>query len=92
MDSEKEYTMHSKSDNTKCTCYTDVNEVANKLFESLCSRYQINLETSMKEKDFTFDLEQFFLYYKCHKVIFRRGGSYIDSPDWMKKKKTTINQ
>ena len=31
------------------------------------------------------------LYYKCHKVSFRRGGSDIDSPDWIKKKKTTIN-
>ena len=27
------------------------------------------------------------MYYKCHKVNFRRGDSYIDSPDWMKKKK-----
>ena len=45
MDSEIEHKMHTKSDNTKCTCYTDVNEVANELFESLCSRYQINLET-----------------------------------------------
>ena len=31
------------------------------------------------------------MYYKCHKVDFRLGGSYIDSPDWIKKKKTTIN-
>ena len=27
--------------------------------------------------------------YKCNKVNFRRGGSYIDSPDWIKK--ATIN-
>ena len=33
----------------------------------------------MKGQDFTFDLEQFFVL--CHKVIFRRGDSYIDSPD-----------
>ena len=31
------------------------------------------------------------MYCKCHKVNFRRDGSYIDSPDWMKKKKATIN-
>ena len=31
------------------------------------------------------------MYYKCHKVYFRRGGSYIDFADWIKKKKTTIN-
>ena len=28
---------------------------------------------------------------KCHKVNFKRGGSYNDSPDWIKKKKATIN-
>ena len=28
------------------------------------------------------------MYYGCHKVNFRRGGSYIDSPDWIKKKKS----
>ena len=31
------------------------------------------------------------LYYKCHKIGFKRGGSYIDSPDWIKHKKATIN-
>ena len=31
------------------------------------------------------------MYYMRHKVNFRRGGSHIDSPDWIIKKKTTIN-
>ena len=31
------------------------------------------------------------MYYKCHKVNFRRKGSYLDSPDWIKKKKATTN-
>ena len=46
----------------------------------------------MKRSDFIFDLVQ-LMYYKCHKVSFIRGGSYIDSPDWTKKKKkkATIN-
>ena len=31
-------------------------------------------------------------YHKLHKIsINRGGGSYIDSPDWIKNKKTTIN-
>ena len=39
-----------------------------------------------------FDYAQ-LLYYKCHKTnYFNRGVSYIDSPDWInKKKKVTIN-
>ena len=31
------------------------------------------------------------MYYKCHKVCIIRGSSYIDSADWIKKKKATIN-
>ena len=44
----------------------------------------------MKGREFVFDYVQ-FLYYKCHKKKFSRGGSYIDSPDWIKNKKATIN-
>ena len=39
---------------------------------------------------FNFDSVQ-LSQYRCHKINFERGGSYIDSPDWTKKKKTTIN-
>ena len=31
------------------------------------------------------------LYYKYHKINPNHGGSYIDSPDWIKNKKKTIN-
>ena len=41
----------------------------------------------MRGNDFIFDSVQ-FVYYKCHKVNFRCGGSYINSPDWIKKKKS----
>ena len=82
--------MHSNSDNVKCRPYSDANDVIEKLFKSLCSRYQENLETSMKESDFIFDSVQ-LMYYKCHKINFIRGSSYIDSPNWIKNKKATIN-
>ena len=39
----------------------------------------------MKESDFIFYLVQ-LMYYRCHKVHFKSGGSYIDSPDWIKGK------
>ena len=42
----------------------------------------------MKRSDFIFDSVQ-LMCYKCHKVNFIR--SCIDSPDWIKKKKATIN-
>ena len=31
------------------------------------------------------------MYYKLHKTSLDRGGSYIDSPEWLKGKKSTIN-
>ena len=44
----------------------------------------------MRGSDFIFDSDQ-HMYYKCHKVNFKRRGSYIESPDWIKIKKATIN-
>ena len=79
-----------RSDNIEFTCCNDANEIIDKLFKPLCSRYQGNLETSIKGSDFIFDSVQ-LMYYKCHKVNFKRGGSYIDSPEWIKKKKIKIN-
>ena len=31
------------------------------------------------------------LYYKLHKISLNRGGSYIDSPKWLKNKMATKN-
>ena len=47
--------MHSKSDKTEIMIYDTADEVIIELFESLCNRYQIELETSMKGSDFLFD-------------------------------------
>ena len=65
-------------------------EVTEELFQSLLSRYQIRLETSMKGSAFVFEGVH-LLYYKCHELNPNRGGSYIDSPNWIKNKKVTIN-
>ena len=51
-DTEEERVMHSNSDNIKFTSYNDANEVVNELFESLRSKYQDNLETSMRGSNF----------------------------------------
>ena len=79
-DAEEECVMHSSNNNIKFTFYNDPNEVADELFEPIRSRYQGNLETSMRRADFIFDSVQ-LMYCKCHKVYFRRGGSYTDSLD-----------
>ena len=64
--------MYSKSNNIKFRFYNDVNEVIVELFESLSSRYQRTLKTSMEGSEFIFDSVQ-LMYYRCHKVNFKRG-------------------
>ena len=44
----------------------------------------------MRGSDFVFDGAN-FLYYDFSKISISRGGSYIDSPKWLKNKKSTIN-
>ena len=89
-DVDEERVMYSKSDNIKFMLYDNANDVVNEIFGSLISRYQIVLEISMRGSDFIFDSVQ-LMYYKCHKVNFKCGASYIDSPDRIRKKKATIN-
>ena len=44
----------------------------------------------MKGSEFIFDSVD-KLYYNLNKISLNRGGSYIDSTEWIKKKKTIIN-
>ena len=81
--------MHSKSDNIETMINDEADEVIKELFDSLKNRYQNNFE-SMKGSEFVFDYVP-LLYYKCHKINLNYGGSYIDSLDWIKNKKATIN-
>ena len=53
-------------------------------------KYQEGLEESMRGSEFIFDSVD-TLYYKLNKVSLSRCGSYIDSPEWLKNKKATIN-
>ena len=90
IDYDEEYVRHSKSDNVEMMINDKTEEVIEELFQSLLSRYQIGLETSMRVSGFVFDYVH-LLYYKCHKININRGGSYIDSPDWIRNKKAIIN-
>ena len=47
-------------------------------------------KTKMKGSEFEFDGVN-FLYHDSNKTTINRGGSYIDSPKWLKDKKSTIN-
>ena len=69
---------------------SETGEIIEELLKSLLQRYQKGLEESMIGSHFTFD-DVNALYYKLNKVCSSRGRSYIDSPEWLKNKKATIN-
>ena len=82
--------MHSKSDKIEIKIYDKVDDAIQEPFESLFSRYQIELETSIKSSNFIFDCFN-LLHYKCCLINLKFGGSYIDFLDRVKSKKATIN-
>ena len=79
--------MHSRSDNEKFTNGSDTDEIIEGLFESFLQKHEENLQEKMKGSDFEFDGVN-FLYYDFNKISINRGGSYIDSPKWLKDKKS----
>ena len=82
--------LHSKSDNVEIMIDVDTNEIIKKLFNSLLQRYQKGLEESMRASDFVFDYVE-SLNYIFHKIDLKRFGSYIETPDWIKKNQAIIN-
>ena len=90
LDSGEIRTMDSKSDNIEITIGNEADDIVKELFESFKKRYQEGLETKMKRSQFVFERVD-LLYYSLHKISLNRGGSYIDSPEWLKNKRATIN-
>ena len=90
-DSEEVRNMHSKSDNIEILIGNETDEIIEDLLDSLLKRHPKGSEESMKGSEFVFDNVD-SLYYKLHKISLNRGGSYIDSPKWLKNKKATINR
>ena len=82
--------MHTRSVNEEFMNGRDTDEIIKELFKSLLQRYQENLQEKMKGSDFAFDGVN-YLYYDLNKISISKGGSYIDSPKWLKDKKSTIN-
>ena len=83
-------TMGTRSDNIEIMMGSEIEEIIEGLFESLLERYQERLEESMRGSEFIFDSVD-ALCYGLNKVSLSRDGSYIDSPEWLKNKKTAIN-
>ena len=83
-------TMYTRSDNIEIMFGDDSDDIIEQLFRSLSQKYEENLQNKMRGSDFEFDGVN-FLYYDFNKISLNRGRSYIDSPKWLKDKKSTIN-
>ena len=90
LDTDEFCTMYSKSNNAKFMKGTEMDNIINELFDSFLKKYQEGLETKMEGSSFVFESVD-LLYYSLHKISLNNDGSYIDSPDWIKNKKATIN-
>ena len=81
--------MYSKSDQIEIMINDKTDEIIKELFKSLRNGYE-NISESMKGSEFVFNYVH-LLHYKSHNINQDRGRSYIDSPNWIKNKKITIN-
>ena len=81
-DSDDTRTIYTKRDNIEILMSSETDEIIEELFERLLQRFQEGLEESMRGSEVIFD---------SVKLILSLGGSYIDSPEWLKNKKATIN-
>ena len=89
-DSDETRTMQTKSNNAEIMIGSETNEIIKDLFESFFQKHQKELEESMRGSEFVYDSAD-VLYYNLNTVSLSSGGSYIDSPKWLKNKKATIN-
>ena len=89
-DSNETRIMHTWSDNIEIMIGIETDYIIDELFKSLLQEYQESSEKSQKGGEFVYDSVD-LLYYHLHKISLKTGKSNIDSPEWLKNKKTTIN-
>ena len=89
--SDENRVMYTRSTPEEFMIGSETEEVAVKLFMSILQKYQDNLQNKMKGSDFIFNGIN-YLYYDLNRITISKGGSYIESPKWLKDKKCCINQ
>ena len=89
--SDETRVMHTRSVCEEFMSGSETEEIVEKLFRSLLQRYQDNLQEKMRGSDFVFNGVN-YLYYDFNRISISKGGSYIESPKWLKDKKSTVNQ
>ena len=68
----------------------ETDNIIKELFESILDNYQKEEQIMRGGSDFIFESAE-LLDYKLHKTSLKRGGSYIESYEWLKNKEATIS-
>ena len=89
--SDEKRVMYTRSTPEEFMIGGETEEVTEKLIMSILQKYQDNLQNKMKGSDFIFNGVN-YLFYDLNRITISKGGSYIESPKWLKDKKCTINQ
>ena len=90
--SDNRRTKHfSRSDNVICMpSRSNTNKLLGQLLTSLNEKFQDDLQLSGESSSFVYEsVEECNIHF--HKIDLRRGASFIDTPEWLKPKKVTIN-
>ena len=90
-DSNEIRTMYARSIPEEIIIGSETEEVAENLIMPILQKHQDNLQNKMKGSDFIFSGIN-YLYYNLNRITISKGGSYIESPKWLKDKKCCINQ
>ena len=64
----------------------ETDEIIEKKIESLLQNYKKDLKEPLRGSEFVRDSID-LLHYNLQTIGLKRGGSYIDSPEWLKIKK-----
>ena len=83
--------MYTRSTPEEIIIRSETEEVAENLIIQLLQKYQDNLQNKMKGSDFILNGVN-YLYYDLNRITISKGGSYIESPKWLKDKKCCINK
>ena len=87
-DSNEIRIMYTRSIPEEIIIGCETEEVAEKLIMQLLQKYQDKMagQNKMKGSDFIFNGIN-YLYYDLNRITISKGGSYIESPKWLKDKK-----
>ena len=83
-ESNEIHIMYIRSKNIVILTGYETDEIVEELFDSLLQKHHYALENTGEGSGHVFDSTD-VLYYKLNKTSLNRDGSYIDSPEWLKK-------